>query len=120
MNRKTHTSSRKLRCSSRPICKKCRSSRRCYPHLRKPVWPASAKPDTSTKLQIVGAIYAYVMNSWEDLPEQSKRAPGFDFVVGSDGEEVALNHLARLFMACADLSFRKALVARRMRLGLYG
>jgi len=32
----------------------------------------------------------------------------------------ALNHLARLFMDYADLSFRRALVARRRRLGIDG
>jgi hypothetical protein len=42
-------------------------------------------------------MYAYLMTSWDDLPDENKRALGFDFVVGSEGEEVALNHLARLF-----------------------
>ncbi|WP_205505013.1 phage holin family protein [Pseudomonas viridiflava] len=51
------------------------------------------------------------------LPGENKRALGFDFVVGSEGEEMALNHLARLFMDYANLSFRRALVARRRRLG---
>ncbi|MDU8359643.1 hypothetical protein [Pseudomonas syringae group sp. J309-1] len=71
-----------------------------------------------TKLQVVSSMYAYLMTSWDDLPDENKRALGFDFVVGSEGEEVALNHLARLFMDYADLSFRRALVARRRRLGV--
>lgn len=71
-----------------------------------------------TKLQVVSSMYAYLMTSWEELPDENKRALGFDFVVGSEGEEVALNHLARLFMDYADLSFRRALVARRRRLGI--
>lgn len=71
-----------------------------------------------TPLQIVSSMYAYLMTSWEELPDENKRALGFDFVVGSEGEEKALNHLARLFMDYADLSFRRALVARRRRLGI--
>jgi len=71
-----------------------------------------------TQLQIVSSMYAYLMTSWEELPDENKRALGFDFVVGSEGEEKALNHLARLFMDYADLSFRRALVARRRRLGI--
>jgi hypothetical protein len=49
-----------------------------------------------TPLQIVSSMYAYLMTSWEELPDENKRALGFDFVVGSEGEEKALNHLARL------------------------
>lgn len=71
-----------------------------------------------TKLQVVSSMYAYLMTSWEELPDENKRALGFDFVEGSEGEEVALTHLAKLFMDYADLSFRRALMARRRRLGL--
>ncbi|GFM77145.1 hypothetical protein PSCICO_24680 [Pseudomonas cichorii] len=71
-----------------------------------------------TRQQVVSAMYAYLMNSWEELPEQNKRALGFDFVVGGEGEEEALNHLARLFMEYAEISFRRALSARRRRLGI--
>jgi hypothetical protein len=74
--------------------------------------------DMPTRLQVVSSMYAYLMTSWDQLPDDYKRALGFDFVVGSEGEEVALNHLARLFMDYADLSFRRALVARRRRLGI--
>ncbi|MBI6854867.1 hypothetical protein YA0002_19105 [Pseudomonas cichorii] len=70
------------------------------------------------KQKVVSAMYAYLMNSWEELPDQNKRALGFDFVVGSEGEEEGLNHMARLFMEYADISFRRALVARRRRLGV--
>lgn len=83
---------------------------------RKRADPISRTPPTP--LQIVSSMYAYLMTSWEELPDKNKRALGFDFVVGSEGEEKALNHLARLFMDYADLSFRRALVARRRRLGL--
>ncbi|WP_243248161.1 hypothetical protein [Pseudomonas maioricensis] len=75
-------------------------------------------PNTPTRQQVVSSMYAYLMTSWDELPDENKRALGFDFVVGSEGEEVALNHLARLFMDYADLSFRRALVARRRRLGI--
>ncbi|MBX8540443.1 hypothetical protein K5D51_11360 [Pseudomonas cichorii] len=71
-----------------------------------------------SKQKIVSAMYAYLMNSWEELPDQNKRALGFDFVVGSEGEEEGLNRLARLFMEYAEISFRRALVARRRRLGV--
>ncbi|MFK7700828.1 hypothetical protein [Pseudomonas caspiana] len=79
---------------------------------------SASLPENLTKLQIVSAIYAYLMTSWEELPDQHKRTLGFDFIVGSEGEDAALSHLARLFMAYADLSFRRALVARRRRLGI--
>ncbi|WP_246475125.1 hypothetical protein [Pseudomonas folii] len=79
----------------------------------------SASPSEKlTKLQVVSAMYNHLMTSWEDLPDENKGALGFDFVVGSEAEEAALNHLARMFMEYADLSFRRALVARRRRLGL--
>ena len=84
-----------------------------------PCKPEAEAPETlPTPLQIVSSMYAYLMTSWEELPDENKRALGFDFVVGSEGEEQALNHLARLFMDYADLSFRRALVARRRRLGI--
>ncbi|MBX8502006.1 hypothetical protein K5D56_17075 [Pseudomonas cichorii] len=71
-----------------------------------------------SKQKVVSAMYAYLMNSWEELPDQNKRALGFDFVVGSEREEEGLNHMARLFMEYAEISFRRALVARRRRLGV--
>lgn len=70
-----------------------------------------------TQRQIVSAMYAYLMTSWEELPEQNKRALGFDSIVGGEEEEAALNRLATLFMEYADGSLRRALVARRRRLG---
>ncbi|BBN61443.1 MULTISPECIES: hypothetical protein [Pseudomonas] len=73
--------------------------------------------DVMTQRQIVSAMYAYLMTSWEELPEQNKRALGFDSIVGGEEEEAALNRLATLFMEYADVSLRRALVARRRRLG---
>ena len=75
-------------------CPKCRQMRRGDSPVR------TSQP---TQLQIVSSMYAYLMTSWEELPDENKRALGFDFVVGSEGEEKALNHLARLFMEYADL-----------------
>lgn len=49
-------------------------------------------------------MYAYLMTSWEELPEQNKRALGFDSIVGGEEEEAALNRLATLFMEYADVS----------------
>lgn len=92
-------------------CPKCQQMRRGDSPVR------TSQP---TQLQIVRSMYAYLMTSWEELPDENKRALGFDFVVGNEGEEKALNHLARLFMDYADLSFRRALVARRRRLGIDG
>lgn len=110
---------KKHRVSLSAVCKKCQSSqRRRSFYLRRENNAAPSAPETLTKLQVVSAMYAYLMTSWEELPDKNKRALGFDFVVGSEGEEAALNHLARLFMEYADLSFRRALVARRRRLGL--
>ena len=77
-----------------------------------------ARANKPTQLQIVSSMYAYLMTSWEELPDENKRALGFDFVVGSEGEEKALNHLARLFTDYADLSFSRALMARRRPLGI--
>lgn len=81
-------------------------------------WMDQAPLSPLTGLQVVSSMYAYLMTRWEDLPDENKRALGFDFVVGSEREEVALNHLARLFMDYADVSFRRALLARRRRLGV--
>ncbi|KPX17872.1 hypothetical protein ALQ08_01573 [Pseudomonas syringae pv. delphinii] len=77
----------------------------------------TSAPEVPTKLQIVSAMYAYLMTSWEELPDQNKRALGFDSVVGGEEEEAALNRLAGLFMEYADVSLRRALDARRRRLG---
>jgi hypothetical protein len=120
-HKKTNVSFQKLRfSSSQSVCKKCHSLQHRRPQMRRPGKTSHSSPETLTKLQVVSAMYAYLMTSWEELPDQNKRALGFDFVVGSEGEEAALNHLARLFMEYADLSFRRALVARRRRLGLDG
>ncbi|EPJ88881.1 hypothetical protein CFII64_03637 [Pseudomonas sp. CFII64] len=89
-------------------CSRCQQAQRDFP----------ARATKPTQLQIVSSMYAYLMTSWEELPDENKRALGFDFVVGSEGEEKALNHLARLFMDYADLSFSRALMARRRRLGI--
>ncbi|MEE4181623.1 hypothetical protein [Pseudomonas viridiflava] len=62
-------------------------------------------------------MYAYLMTSWDELPDQNKRALGFDFIVGSEGEEAALKRLAGIFMEYADVALGRALVARRRRLG---
>ncbi|WP_259645006.1 hypothetical protein [Pseudomonas cichorii] len=84
----------------------------------RPRFPSRSPKPSSTQLQIVSAMYAYLMTSWEELPDKNKHALGFDFVVGSEGEEKALSHMARLFLDYADLSFRRALIARRRRLGI--
>jgi hypothetical protein len=102
----------------RVICKKCRNPKRSSSLNRSPLKKGSSSPESITKLQVVSAMYAYLMTSWEELPDQNKRALGFDFVIGSEGEEAALNHLARLFLEYADLTFKRALVARRRRLGV--
>ncbi|WP_010211362.1 hypothetical protein, partial [Pseudomonas syringae group genomosp. 3] len=98
---------------AQPICKKCRALQRRHTRTR----IAVEQSDSPTKLQIVSAMYAYLMTSWEELPDQNKRALGFDSVVGGEEEEAALNRLAGLFMEYADVSLRRALDARRRRLG---
>ncbi len=120
MNRKKAQIFRAFRISPSQIsCKKCRSLQRRLPDRRISLRSTSRPThETMTRQQVVSAMYAYLMNSWEELPEQNKRALGFDFVVGSEGEEEGLNHLARLFMEYAEISFRRALVARRRRLGV--
>lgn len=99
-----------------PICKKCRALQRLRSRIGV-LADASPKPKPSAGSQIVSAMYAYLMTSWEELPEQNKRALGFDSIVGGEEEEAALNRLATLFMEYADVSLRRALVARRRRLG---
>jgi hypothetical protein len=71
-----------------------------------------------TRQQVASAMYAHIMRNWEDLPEESKCALGFDCVPGGEGEERALRHMARLFIEYAEVSFSRALAARRRRLGL--
>ncbi|MEN1834353.1 hypothetical protein AAIM60_15840 [Pseudomonas lijiangensis] len=100
--------------SSQTTCKKCGFLRRRHMLARSP----RPSHEPLSKQKVVSAMYAYLMNSWEELPDQNKRALGFDFVVGSEGEEEGLNHMARLFMEYAEISFRRALVARRRRLGV--
>ena len=68
--------------------------------------------------EVASAMYTHIMHTWKDLPEDSKRALGFDCVPGSESEERALRHMARLFIEYAELSFGRALMARRRRLGL--
>ncbi|MFS2157947.1 hypothetical protein ACCD10_11370 [Pseudomonas sp. Pseusp122] len=68
--------------------------------------------------EVASAMYTHIMRSWEELPEDSKRALGFDCIPGSESEEQALRHMARLFIEYAELSFGRALMARRRRLGL--
>ena len=104
MNRKTYRLP-----SPRPLCGKCRTQlyKLCAPTGR-----------SQTQLQVVSAMYDYLMTSWNELPDRNKQALGFDFVVGSDGEEAELNHMARLFIEYAEVSFGRALVARRRRLGM--
>ncbi len=69
-----------------------------------------------TEDQVVSAMYAYLMTSWDELPHAHKVALGFDSVVGGEREEVALRRLARIFMDYAELSCKRALAARRRRL----
>ncbi|KPX43408.1 Uncharacterized protein ALO68_04081 [Pseudomonas syringae pv. helianthi] len=97
---------------TRNLCPRCRALK-----PRQGVGPSTSLPGTLTQRQVVSAMYAYLMTSWEELPEQNKRALGFDSVVGGEEEEAALNRLATLFMEYADVSLRRALVARRRRLG---
>lgn len=97
---------------TRNLCPQCRALKQ-----RSNATPSAPVPDVMTQCQIVSAMYAYLMTSWEELPEQNKRALGFDSIVGGEEEEAALNRLATLFMEYADVSLRRALVARRRRLG---
>ncbi|MCF5628274.1 hypothetical protein GIV53_02890 [Pseudomonas syringae] len=99
----------------RSPCRQCLALQR-----RQNVGSSIPQTEAPTKLQVVSAMYAYLMTSWEELPEQSKRALGFDSVVGGEEEEAALNRLAGLFMEYADVSLRRALEARRRRLGPVG
>lgn len=82
--------------------------------------PAGSHTSAPTEQQVVSAMYAYLLHSWDELPDDTKRTLGFDFVIGSEGEEAALNRLARSLLDFADLSFQRALMARRRRLGFDG
>ncbi|WP_439849968.1 hypothetical protein ACTACG_16850 [Pseudomonas syringae] len=96
----------------RSPCRQCLALQR-----RQNVGSSIPQTEAPTKLQIVSAMYAYLITSWEELPDQNKRALGFDSIVGGEEEEAALNRLAGLFMEYADVSLRRALEARRRRLG---
>lgn len=113
MNRNTYRTP-----SSRPGCRKCRLQQRLS--ARNLSAPFASGCDSRTKLQVVSAMYEYIIKSWDELPDRNKKALGFDLVVGSEGEEAALNYMARLFIEYAQLSFGRALVARRRRLPLDG
>jgi hypothetical protein len=65
-------------------------------------------------------MYTHLMKGWEDLPDASKRALGFDPTVGTESEEAGFNHFAKVFMDYAGQSFQWALAARRRRLGIEG
>lgn len=106
LNKKSHRSllARKV------LCPKCLSRQRRAPN--------KVERKILTQHQVVSAMYAYLMSSWEALPEKNKRALGFDTAVGSKGEEEGFNHLAKLFMDYADLSFQWSLAARRRRLNI--
>jgi hypothetical protein len=69
-----------------------------------------------TQDQVVSAMYAYLITSWDELPDAQKVALGFDSSVGHEREEVALRRLARIFMDYAEVSCKRALAARRRRL----
>ncbi|WP_250548108.1 hypothetical protein [Pseudomonas congelans] len=97
---------------TRNLCPQCRAPKQRFSAIS-----SAPVPDVMTQRQIVSAMYAYLMTNWEELPEQNKRALGFDSIVGGEEEEAALNRLATLFMEYADVSLRRALVARRRRLG---
>lgn len=75
-----------------------------------------AAGSTSTKDQVVSAMYEYLIKSWDELPDSNKRALGFDSVAGSAQEEEALHRLTRMFMEYAEISCTRALAARRRRL----
>ena len=76
------------------------------------------KTKSPTRQQVASAMYTHIMRSWEDFPCESKRALGIDYMPGTESEERALEHMARLFVEYAELSFSRALMARRRRLGL--
>ena len=103
--------------STQLLCKNCRVFQRSRPGVRNRVGASVARSGSTNRHHVVSAMYGYLMTSWDELPDQNKRALGFDFVVGSEGEEAALKRLAGIFMEYADVALRRALVARRRRLG---
>lgn len=68
--------------------------------------------------EIASSMYAQITRSWENLPFESKRALGIDYIPGTESEERAFKHMARLFVEYAEVSSSRALMARRRRLGL--
>lgn len=68
------------------------------------------------RAEMVSAICCYLMKDWERLPEYSKRPIDFNFVAGSEAEEIALKQLARVFMEYAEIALKHALTSQRERL----
>lgn len=67
------------------------------------------------RAEMVSALCCYLMKDWEQLPEYSKRPIDFNFVAGSEAEEVALKQLARVFMEYAEIALKNALASQRER-----
>ena len=68
------------------------------------------------EIMTVSAMYAFLITSWDELPDAQKVALGFDSSVGREREEVALRRLARIFMDYAEVSCKRALAAMCRRL----
>ncbi|WP_244182653.1 hypothetical protein [Pseudomonas floridensis] len=85
--------------------------------MRKCLKPSSPPSERLNKHQVVSAMQAYLMNGWEGLDEQDRLALGLEPAKEGESEDVALKRLAMFFMDCADISLRRALVARTKSLG---
>lgn len=68
------------------------------------------------RAEMVSALCCYLMKDWQSLPEYSKRPIDFNFVAGSEAEEIALKQMARVFMEYAEICLKHALASQRERL----
>lgn len=98
-----------------PVCRKCRLVQHRYLRMGRIAKPASMQ-SSAPPLALSNAVQAALANSWEALPERSKRALSASIASGRQGEEAALTDLARLLMDCAGVLFKRALTARHNRL----
>lgn len=97
-----------------PVCRKCRLVQRRYLRMGCIAKKVSTQP-SAPPLALSNAVQAALEDSWEVLPEHSKRALIANIASGRQGQEAALTDMARLLMNCAGVLFKQALTARHNR-----
>lgn len=66
--------------------------------------------------QTASALYRYLANGWQALPESRVRELGFEPSDEALFHEESLRHLACIFVDCMNLALEEAVVAKKKRL----